>query len=315
MGVLTVLCTLVGWSAVPLFIKHFSHLIDVWTSNGWRYAISALVWLPLVIWRVMHRDMPKGIWIAAIVPGVFNTLGQITFGAAHYKIDPGLLTFGLRTQIVFVTVGAALLFAAERRLIRSPMYIAGLGLVIAGSVSMIVLNKGFGEKATTTGVLLAVTSGLVYAAYGLSVRWFMSRFNAMIAFGVIAQYTAGALIVLMLLLGDHHVSERLGIGFPGAKPLDFAFGPEFRLVGGEAGMFVLSALIGIALGHVAYYVSIRRLGVAVTSGVVQLQPILVSVASYFLFDERLSGLQWLSGAVAISGAAVILVVQHRLRSV
>ena len=42
-GVVTILLTLVGWSSIPLFLKHFTHLIDGWTANGWRYAISALI--------------------------------------------------------------------------------------------------------------------------------------------------------------------------------------------------------------------------------------------------------------------------------
>lgn len=304
MGVVTVIMTLLGWSAVPLFIKHFSHSIDVWTSNGWRYAISAAVWAPLVLWHIARRSMPAGIWTAALIPGIFNTLGQVTFGGAHYLIDPGLLTFGLRTQIVFVTVGAALLFAAERRVVRSPAYLAGIALVVVGSSTMILLTPGFGEKATTGGVALAVASGLVYACYALSVRWWMSGYNPIVAFGVISQYTAGALLVMMLVLGDLHAPD-VGPAFRGAKVLDFT--------SGQMGLLVVSALIGIALGHVFYYISIQRLGVAVSSGVIQLQPILVSIASFFLFGERLSAAQWAGGAVALAGAATILVVQHRLR--
>jgi drug/metabolite transporter (DMT)-like permease len=74
----------------------------------------------------------------------------------------------------------------------------------------------------------------------------------------------------------------------------------------------LSGIIGIGLGHTFYYISIERLGVAVSSGVIQLQPILVSIASMFLFGEVMTPVQWACGALAISGAGVILYSQHRM---
>jgi drug/metabolite transporter (DMT)-like permease len=63
---------------------------------------------------------------------------------------------------------------------------------------------------------------------------------------------------------------------------------------------------------VLYYMSIARLGVAVSSGVLQLHPFTVGVASYFLFHEVLTVTQWISGLVAVGGALLMLSVQGRL---
>jgi drug/metabolite transporter (DMT)-like permease len=75
---------------------------------------------------------------------------------------------------------------------------------------------------------------------------------------------------------------------------------------------VLSAVIGIGLGHTFYFFSIARLGLVISAGVVQLQPITVSIASYFLFGEKLTGWQWTTGLIAVSGAVGMLVMQQRL---
>ncbi len=77
-------------------------------------------------------------------------------------------------------------------------------------------------------------------------------------------------------------------------------------------LLLLSAVIGIALGHVLYYMSIARLGVAVSTGILQLHPFVVAVASLFLFAEMLTTAQWISGSVAIAGAMVMLTAQKRL---
>lgn len=292
-GVVTVLVTLIGWSSIPLFIKHFSHSIDPWTSNGWRYGFSALVWLPVVLVAGRRGTLPAGLWKAALVPALFNTAGQVVFAWGFYKIDPGLMTFGMRTQIAFIALGAFLLFPAERPVIRSTWYIAGLLMVAAGATGTVVLGKPL-ESATALGVLFAVSSGLLFASYALAVRKFMTGMHPVLAFAAISQYTAGVIVVLMLLFGRRH----------GLEALD--------LSRGQFGLLLLSSVIGIALGHVFYYISIARLGVAVSSGVMQLQPFIVAVASYFLFGEVLRLEQWMSGCVAVTGAVMMLAVQQRM---
>lgn len=84
------------------------------------------------------------------------------------------------------------------------------------------------------------------------------------------------------------------------------------LQGRELFLLGLSALIGIGIGHTLYFFAISRLGVAVSAGVVQLQPITVSIGSMVLFGEVLTRGQWASGVLAIAGAGVMLWTQHRL---
>ena len=67
-----------------------------------------------------------------------------------------------------------------------------------------------------------------------------------------------------------------------------------------------------ALGHVLYYTSIAQLGVAVSSGVLQLHPFGVAVASFFIFGEILTQAQWIAGSIGLVGAALIVAVQARV---
>lgn len=293
-GSIILVLTLIGWSSIPLFIEHFSGAIDLWTSNGWRYGFAALLWLPVVLWGLVRRSLPPGLFAAALVPSLFNAAGQVCFTWAHYKIDPGLLTFGMRTQIVFVALGAYMLFPAERPVIRARTYLLGVAMVVAGTVGTVMLGREPPTGASAVGIGLAVGAGLLFAGYALSVRRRMHGVNSVVAFAAISQYTAVAMVTLMLVLGDDAGAPALALG-----PRQFA-------------LLLLSSIIGIALGHVFYYISIARLGVAVSAGVLQLQPFLVAVGSWSLFGEQLTGAQWGSGAVAISGALLMLTVQGRL---
>jgi drug/metabolite transporter (DMT)-like permease len=295
MGVTTIVLTLLGWTTIPLFLRYFKDDIDAWTANGWRYAISALIWGPVLLHSLRKGTMPKGIWRSALVPSLWNAAAQACFGLAPYYIKPGLMTFSLRLQIVFVAVGAAIMFPAERRVLRSPLFILALLVTAAGTAFTLLLSKeGLGEK-NATGIMLAVASGVGYAAYALGVRKHMMGINPIKAFAVVSQYTAAVLVLGMLAFGEKS----------GAGAFDHLTPHKWWLL-------VLSSIIGIGLGHTFYFFSIARLGLVISAGVVQLQPITVSIASILIFDEQLTREQWGTGLIAVAGAVCMLVVQHRV---
>lgn len=295
-GVLLVLGTLLSWASIPLFLRFFARpdpqtgaaLIDAWTANGWRYGISALFWMPLLTVAFVKGRMPRAIFAAAAVPTVFNVLGQTCFAWCPYFLDPGFFTFVFRVQIVFVGLGAYLLFPSERAALRSARFWAGALLVVGGSVGLVVFGRGIGGEHSVWAILLAVSSGALFAGYGLSVRYFMHQYPAVLAFGVICQYTAVCVVAIMLALGKGHGGVVLGFS------------------GFHWFMLVASSMIGIALSHVAYYAAIQRLGVSVSMGIIQLQPVLTAAASVLMGWEHLAPLQWLSGVVGVAGAVLVL---------
>lgn len=293
-GTLCILGSLIGWSSIPLFLRYFTKLIDGWTANGWRYAVSALLWAPVLVLGLRRGTLPRGLWRAALVPSVLNVLAQIAFGLAPYHISPGLMTFALRLQVIFVTVGAAILFVPERRIIASRGFIVGMSLVLLGTFLTIALNPGGLGGGSALGVTLSVSSGLGYAAYALAVRKCMHAIPPLTAFAAVSVLSAVGMFAVMLAF-----APRAGMNV-------------FTLSGKHLMLLVLSSIIGIGLGHTFYFVSIARLGLAVSAGVVQLQPILVSIGSMYLFNEKLTGAQWAMGVVAIVGAAIMLWTQHRL---
>lgn len=295
-GIATVLLALAGWTVVPIFIKMFTNDVDPWTSNGWRYAFAALLWLPFLLIKLRRGTWTPGLMRAAVLPGVINSCAQVCFTISFYKIDPGLVTFGLRAQIIAVALGAALLYPSERAVIRRPLFIFGLLLLLAGTLTTIVRSDDFGSRAGVLGIVLAISAGVGFAGYALAVRSCMRGYGAMESFAAISQYTAFAMVVLMLVLGD-----------------DFGF-RAFDMPPPRFALFLASAVIGIAAGHVLYYISIARLGVTVSSGVIQLQPFTVSALSFLVFREILSPLQWAGGAAAVAGAITMIVVQHLVQS-
>lgn len=291
-GIIFITMTLIGWSSVLLFLKYLTPYIDPWTANGWRYGLSALLWLPLLVVGLRRGTLPDGLWRRAVVPACINCIAQVCFAAAPYYIGAGLTAFLLRVNIIFSTVGAFVLFSDERPLARSGRFWTGMALLLGGSVGTVLLGAAPITGATATGVLLGLAAGAVYGMYGVSVRYYMRNIPSMTSFAVISLYTASGLVVLMAFFGSRG----------GMSALDLSSFNWF--------MLAASALIGIALGHVFYYSAIARLGVAVSAAIVLLAPFICGAASVVLFNEVLTRAQWLCGVVMICGAGFLLVAER-----
>lgn len=290
-GVLILLLTLACWSSVPLFLKHLAGYIDHWTNNGWRYGASALFWLPpAVLWAVARGTLPRAIWVAALVPALANTLSQVAFTAAHSDVDRASAPSACGCSW---SSSPSARTCSSHRARHHPFAALLIGIaLLVGGIGTVLFGGDVDLTGTSLrGVLLSIASGMGYGVYGLAVRKFMYGYHPVYAFGVIAMYTAAGLLAGMLAFGHERGMDVL------------------QLDSRELWDLGLSAFLGIALGHVLYYTSIDRLGVATTAGVLQLQPFMVDIASAALFGEVLHALQWTGGIVAVVGAAFIMAAQ------
>jgi len=282
--------TLFSWASVPLFLRTISvdWQLDPFAANAWRYGISAAFWLPFLFFAWRSGNLPKRLFVLAAVPVVFNIFGQSFFAWGPTLLDPGFFSFVFRVQVIFVTLGAYFLFPEERDTLRSPIYWLGLLAVVCGSVGLVLFADRQFQNVSTVGILVALASGILFAGYGMSVRYFVSGYPPIVAFGVICQFTAIGAIITGFIAGPQKM----------AAALDFSPWQWFILVA--------SAFIGIAISHVTYYASIKRLGVSVSMGIIQLQPVITAIGSAFLFNERLLPVQWLAGLVGVIGAMFML---------
>jgi len=298
--------SLLCWTVTPLFVEHLTGSFDLWASNGWRYSMAALMWLPYLLWMLLRSRVPTSVWRRALLPALFSAVAQVAFVAAFYFTGPAMLTFGLRLQIVATAIGAALLFPAERAVIRRPGFLLGTGAVLAGVVGVAwfappeltgveaPLLPEDPQESNLIGMTLAAIAGVGYACYAMAVRKCLAGVGAKLSFSVISVYVGLFLLLLMAL---------------------FSEGPVAQLVAIDGTTWVwllLSVISGLAVGHVIYFIALARLGVAAATGVVQLQPFTVAAASWFIFGESLTSLQILCGTLAVAGAVVMLNTQRRM---
>ena len=286
LAALSCIGTLICWSSAPLFIKYLTGYLDLWTQNLLRYGAACLFWLPFLFIAAKKGQLPKVVWKRALLPFIPNIITQNLWAAAFYYIDPGFASLLSTTAFLWVIILSVIFFANERQHLSNRLFRLSIILSLVGLMGVMFFHPAFTHSYTIIGIAMVMLYGLIWGLYAVAVKVAFRGIDSRIGFSVVSIYTVVALFILTMFMGQPQ------------KCLEMPFG-------GWAAV-VISGVTGIALGHVLYYISIRRLG-ATTPSLVQLaQPFIVVVISYFIFSEKLSVPQLVFGVVLVAGSALAI---------
>lgn len=284
-AILSLAAAIFFWSSVPLLLKFFTHRLDAWTVNGLRYTFAALFWLPYVLRHV--REVPPGrnIWKDALPPALIHLVGQVLFGLTPYFNDATVINFVSRSSFLFTTLLGFALLPEERPLARRPLFWVGFGGTAAGLLAL--YFGGLGTTSTSAaGMLLLVVTASCWGFYSVLVRKFMHGYSPRVSFGVISLYAAPGLLALMFGIGNW-------------KPvLDLSLGLWV--------LIWMSAVAGIALGHVLFYRAIHTLGPIASEGSLLFIPFATAILAHGLLGERMGRLQWIGGLVLVASCLFLV---------
>lgn len=281
---------LICWTIAPLYIELLSGSLDSWTQNFARYGVSFVFWTPFLIVMGRRSGLSRSLWVRALIPAVFNIITQSCYAGAFYFADPAFITLVTMTMVFWVALFSMVLFPAERRLLRSIAFWAGVILSAVGVCGVVISHPQFTARATRLGTLLAAAMGLGWGCYAVSVKALLGEVDARLSFSVITVYTFFGLGLLAFVLG---------------RPSDC-----LTLSAGRWSYVILSAMSGIAIGHVLYYSAIRKIGPSIPTLFILLRPFTVLLCSAILFGERLTAGQWLFGLLLVGGSAFFVRAQQ-----
>lgn len=285
--------TLSFWAFGPIFIKYLAGSIDSWTQNLLRYSVACLFWLPFLLFAIRKKRFETKIWRKALLPAVPNIVMQSLWAAGFYYIGPAFMVLLTKTSIVWVVAFSFILFADERALIKSKRFWLGLALSAIGVVGVMYYKDDFAATKTLIGISIALACAFMWALYTIAAKIAFKDINSLHGFSVTSIYTVAGLFVLALLFGN--VQECVTMG-------------AWRWA-----CVVISGVTAISLGHVLYYVAIKRIGATIPALVILSQPFIVLAISNIVFKESLNAIQLLFGVVLIIGSALAIWAQQHLR--
>jgi drug/metabolite transporter (DMT)-like permease len=285
------------WSFVPLAIRFVAGYYSALFQALFRYLAALIVLWSFTIVTIgpkrLQAESPRllSLWPKILLIALANFGFQLTFTISLYLLYPGLVTLVQQSLVLFSVFLAALMFPDERSTLRSALFVVGVIAAVAGVVTTIVGSSNFGTVRFSLGIVVVLASALCWALLGALIRKWLGGVST--SFALSSVFT----IVTVLFFLTYVIAYR-GLPVPNAPTAIWAF-------------LVFSGLIGLGVGHSLYYRSVGILGLALSSSLALLIPLLVGVASFFLFQERLTWIQLVGGASLLSGC--YLVIRARFR--
>lgn len=289
-AILPIIAAVLCWAAASLFVRYFSFHMDLHTQNFFRYLSASLVMAPVVAWiypgcfsRYLRR------WHTFLPLGALLVLFQVLWTASVYRLDIGFASMLGKVGTLLITLIAFAVHPEERRVIRSPLFLAGLVLGftgMAGVVAGLPNFKGGLAAAQKIGIILLLGSAVVWAIYANIIRSVLKSENGLQTFAFTCISTT--IVYFPVFLAWGHPATLLHSG-PGLSLLVAA-----------------SGMIGIAGANSSYFISIKKIGLAPSSNLVLADTFVVALVSGPLFGEHLSPAQWVFGLLLLSGCALVV---------
>jgi drug/metabolite transporter (DMT)-like permease len=292
-GTLACLGALACWTVGPIFIKLLTADIDLWTQNLVRYITACVFWLPFMILAARQGRVNRELWKLALLPAGVNIVLQTFWAAAFYYIDPAFMLLLVKSSVLWIAGFSLIFFPEERRLIRSRRFWAGIVLSTAGVVGVVLGQEDFATVKTLTGIVFSLLAAFGWSVYTITAKIAFKRTDSRTGFSVITIYTVAGLLVLAFVFGKP--GQCLEMGFKSWS------------------WVVISGIAGIAVSHVLYYVSMKRMGATIPSLVMLATPFTVLALSHIVFGESLNHTQWVFGGVLVAGSALAIWAQEHIK--
>ncbi len=285
----TLAAALVG-AVLISFSAIFFGLSGVSPMTGAFFRVGYALPLLFVLWLIRRRQDRRPLsrhWIA-IGAGLALSADLLTWHTSIEFIGTGLATLIANTSVVFVAIGAWILFKEKPRrttMLAIPVILFGVTLV-----SGLGQGDAFGSNPLR-GTVLALMAAFFYATYMLGLRH--SNQEQAPAAGPLMEATLGATISLAIL----------GL-IQGGLDLDFSWPAHGWLLALAVGSQVLAWLM------ITY--ALPRLPAVETATIILIQPALTLVWGALIFDERPSPLQIAGAIIVMVGVTVVAWVRARL---
>ena len=249
----------------------------------YRMGIASLVLLPLALRRGGRKPWPRRGMVLAVLGGASLAVDMALWSTAVYMTKAANATLFANTAPLWVALAGMALFG--ERLPR--LFWGGLaitlsgGALVAGSDFLVHPTLGWGD-------VLSLLAGVFYAGYYLCTQFGRRYLDSARYVWLAGAASAVCLLIICLVAG-----LRL-TGYPLQSYLAFA---GAALVTQAAGYLA----VGYALGH---------LPASLVSPTMTGQPVVTALLAIPLLGETLTPVQWLGGAVVITGIYLINRAHH-----
>ncbi len=318
------------WAIAPILVTILGKVgFDPYTQSFYRYATAAAFFLAVAAvtdWPGLAAAFRA--WRRTGAMALTLVVFQLTWVNAVYFTSPTVTGFAGNLSIVFGFAGGAIFFADERAVVLSRRFLVGAAVVMVAAIGVMFGGevKIEGGPVSEGGPALSAACLLVFpaawAAYSLLIKRFVGHERRLEARPVRAGRSPDRANASADGLRPGRRAEllrpvpALAVTTAWTTLLVLAVTVVFGDLGHVADVswkivlvLVVSGVGCIGVGQTLYYVSIGRIGVAMSQTVTRVTPFMTGFFSFALLGERMGAFQWVCGAVLVVGVLYLIKVR------
>ncbi|PIC63087.1 EamA family transporter [Sporosarcina sp. P13] len=272
-GVITV-----GLSAI--FVKLAT--ADVGVIAFYRMFFSVIIMLPLFLYSNRHelKELTRKDWLFSAIAGVFLAIHFILWFESLNYTSVASSTVLVTLQPIFALAGTALFY---NEIISSKML---MSVLIALTGSIIISWGDFQISGSALfGDALALVACAFITAYLLVGQGVRKRVS-LVTYTFLV-YSASSIALFFYVLS----SQQSFIQYPAS----------------DWGWFLALAILPNLLGHTLFNWAIKWVSTNVISIAILFEPVIASIAAYFIFRESISISQFIGAIVVLAGIILYLI--------
>ena len=285
---------MLGFSLPPVFVKYLKDTYDPYSQAFLRYGSGAAMLLT-VSGLFLRAELRKAFARSmAILPLTAVLLcHQVCWTTACYGAAPAVAQLTTKLSVVIIVVLSFAFFREERAVIKSPLYLVGTLISVAGVAAVLMPGEHLSLPVLDLYSILLLCVAVVWSVYVVWAKHLVTDLHPVAMFAILASFTTVGLGVLSLLFGH----------------------PSGILTASRHDTFIVivSGLIPIAGAHPSYHYAQKYLGSALCSSVNLLNPIATYLVALLVFPgEGLSRMQWFGGVTVLAGTFLVTWAGRRL---
>ncbi len=228
-----------------------------------------------------------------ILTAVFNFTHQYFLIAGVFLLFPGITAILEESTLLFSFLLSYLFIPSERYFIRDRILRTGIIITLTGLAFTLipeVISSGSSAADggnSVRGVIYILISSASWALFTFMIKTRVPPVESYFATSFLFTIVVPLFVITMLFEGGGRII------LPEAPMTAWA-------------VLAVSSLVGIGLAYSFYYTSIKMVGIMFSSTIGLLIPVIASIISFFLFDERLSLIQIAGSIVLLSGCLIIV---------
>lgn len=286
-GYLYLIITCVIWGSIYVVSKYALAALGPVTVLCFRFVVSVLCMLALLHVRGSRRPIDKGDWKYLWILGGLGYFMSIICQLLGTKLlDASLASLLNAINPVSISIMAAV-FLKERI---QPKHVAGIAISLAGIY--IILGTG-GEGINLAGVVISVVSVIFWSMASVAVRKIAGKYDPV-------QLSLYGMLIALIFTVPSAILEAAMV-----QP------PAFELQAMLACVYL--GVIGTAVAHTLWNMSLQLLDASVCSMFYPLQPLTSAVMGVLVFHEVMT-MNFIAGGIMICLGVIVSVVEWKRKS-